>query len=108
MKKREVQINELQKSVQHYKEALQSAQNEQEKAKDSWERLGKEWEEVICKAKRDRATKPRNDKLLAGCRPCRSTRVSLEHRVESQRESSSTLEKRLEEYQSKLERIEMD
>ncbi|MFK7908742.1 MAG: AAA family ATPase, partial [Chitinophagales bacterium] len=49
VKEREGQINELQKSVQNYSDALKEARNKSDKAKENWERLGKEWQEASAK-----------------------------------------------------------
>lgn len=100
VKKREGQINELQKSVQHYKEALQSAQNEREKAKDNWERLGKEWEDVTAKLKEIELQSQERQSLVE--QTLQKYQLSLDTESNHKR-IVSTLEKRLEEYQSKLE-----
>ncbi len=99
VKERENQINELQKSVQNYTDALKDARNEWEKAKENWERLGKESEEATAKLKEIEQQSQERQQIVE--RTLQKYQTSLQTESNHKRIIGG-LEKRLEEYQSKM------
>ncbi|MEZ4886038.1 MAG: AAA family ATPase [Chitinophagales bacterium] len=99
VKKREGQINELQKSVQNHSEALLKAQNELERAKENWQRLGDEWKEMTTKLSEIEAQS--NEQELVVEKTLQKYNTSLKT-APNHKKIIGELEKRLEVYQSKL------
>ncbi|MGB0929967.1 MAG: AAA family ATPase [Chitinophagales bacterium] len=98
IKKRENQINELQKSVQNYSDTLKDARNEQQKAQENWERLGKEWDEATAKLKGIEQQSEERQQVVE--QTLQKYQTSLQAKSNHKR-IIYALEKRLEEFQSK-------
>ncbi len=99
VKKRETEINKLDKSVQFHNEALLKAQNELEKAEENFERLGKELQSETAKLSNLQSQSQEKEATVEKTLQKYQTSLRTSNR---HKKIIGGLEKRLEEYESKI------